>query len=699
MQARLPITIQNALRMGTDNDQELSKELDQLLQDPYNSQFQTAIKELFEDDQRTSRLDALGDTVATLLRGALGYYLFAYFADQGEGGRETANSYLQIGTVRAFLFQKYDLPGEYRNKSITLHRVGTTSYILRIADIPPKAIKLIKYRYLNNPSITDNTANYRNQFLKWNAPNTPEIFEVDKGYIIMRFIEGETLREYLKMLWKDDVANSANGRVNKKETIARKIPKVIEIIDELCLILDQYAQNGLLHLDLSPDNILLERPTIDRGRENRRIYLIDFGFNYLLNEGVGFTPALLRAQTYIAPELLDAARQERVTSLADVYSLGIILLEMLNGLIEPVAARAEHFSTQDIPQALDRIRSRHIGLGMILLDLLDENPKSRVFDHSQDQHMYKAIKERVDSELTIFEKIYLRRDPRWVTFLVNVLALISPSVDVIARHIKEGLSGLGSSDRRRAILAWCTVAEIANTITLLGFAYYLSQDYTQNTLLANLPGRAVALSFSFVGTKYYVNIFGTLSAKGMSRVTEFFMRANAICFAFPIWYTLFVNPKAWGIAAGTGSILTTLNNYLTYRLAVRSRKELENAFGQSMPISIDGFIDEYRNWYQLMGQYGVMLMAIGLSIRFGIVQDEIVYASITIFVNWKMLRYNCSGDEADRIRGGLEYAIASLARASRYKEYLKRGTAVAPRNEVEASSRGSATGNSEAMKQ
>jgi len=104
----------------------------------------------------------------------------------------------------------------------------------------------------------------------------------------------------------------------RQEQIARLMAKVARAVD--------YAhQHGVLHRDLKPGNILLDR----QGEP----YLTDFGVAKLIGQsGISLTVSgsIMGTPSYMAPEQA-AGQSKRVTTAADIYSLGAILYEMLTG--------------------------------------------------------------------------------------------------------------------------------------------------------------------------------------------------------------------------------------------------------------------------------------------------------------------------------------------------------------------------------
>ena len=174
----------------------------------------------------------------------------------------------------------------------------------------------------------------------------------DITYMVMEFIQGQTLKERLTTL-----------RVKGERITAGE---VLALTHELASALDHAHANGLVHRDVKPANILLREMPAD-GLE---AILTDFGIAKIL-EGVQFTETGLSMGTpdYMSPE---QASGERVTPQTDVYALGVVVFEMLTNQLPfhadtPAAMLLKHISADppsprtvmpEMPEALDTVLFR-----------------------------------------------------------------------------------------------------------------------------------------------------------------------------------------------------------------------------------------------------------------------------------------------------------------------------------------------------
>jgi len=122
-------------------------------------------------------------------------------------------------------------------------------------------------------------------------------------FITMDFVEGRDLRSFL----------NERGKFEPKEAA--------QIMLQICRALEAAHNEGVIHRDLKPQNIMLDA--------NGRVYVMDFGIArsaYL--PGMTQTGALLGTPEYMSPE---QARGEKLTEQSDIFSLGVIFYEMLTG--------------------------------------------------------------------------------------------------------------------------------------------------------------------------------------------------------------------------------------------------------------------------------------------------------------------------------------------------------------------------------
>lgn len=127
-------------------------------------------------------------------------------------------------------------------------------------------------------------------------------------YFVMEYIEGKALKQYVK------------------ERGALPLAEVLDIVCQAgrALVYAHRQEQPVIHRDVKPANIMLEEPS-------RRVVVLDFGIAKQLNTADQFrtkTGALLGTMKYCAPEQL---QQMEISGSVDVYSLGMVMYEMITG--------------------------------------------------------------------------------------------------------------------------------------------------------------------------------------------------------------------------------------------------------------------------------------------------------------------------------------------------------------------------------
>src|SRR6266516_3175657 len=175
------------------------------------------------------------------------------------------------------------------------------------------------------------------------------------AYMVMDYVEGQTLAEYIRR-------TSSLGNVPSP-------PEIVQLFTSIGLAVDYAHQQDMIHRDLKPANILLDQQNTTRNPMGEPI-LTDFGLARLLESPSStLTAVQLGTPLYIAPEQVTGyAGNER----SDIYSLGIILYEMVTGTPpfqgdSPAAVMSHHLKTAppspvlinpNIPPALELVMLR-----------------------------------------------------------------------------------------------------------------------------------------------------------------------------------------------------------------------------------------------------------------------------------------------------------------------------------------------------
>jgi WD40 repeat protein len=177
----------------------------------------------------------------------------------------------------------------------------------------PVALKLLAAGLAEDETFRDRFLRESELAASIDHPNIVPIYEAgateDLLYIAMRYVEGRDLKELL-----------GRGRLDASDAAG--------ILAQVASALDAAHARGLVHRDVKPSNVLLDRGARPDGSDH--VYLADFGITKRVSEerGAGDDGRLLGTIEYVAPEQIAG---EDVDGRADVYSLGCVFYECLVG--------------------------------------------------------------------------------------------------------------------------------------------------------------------------------------------------------------------------------------------------------------------------------------------------------------------------------------------------------------------------------
>ena len=213
-------------------------------------------------------------------------------------------------------------------------------------------------------------------------PNIMSVYDVstsdEADYIVMELIDGITLKQYMEK----------KGTLNWKETLHFSI--------QIAKALEHAHSRGIVHRDIKPHNVMVLK--------NGSIKVTDFGIARIMSNNNTLTKEALGSVHYISPE---QAKGGRVDNRSDLYSLGVVMYEMMTGRApydgeSPVAVAIQHINggapmpstlNPNIPGGLEQIimkamavdpDQRYSSATQMLVDLEEfrKNP-SILFDHSE----------------------------------------------------------------------------------------------------------------------------------------------------------------------------------------------------------------------------------------------------------------------------------------------------------------------------
>ena len=219
------------------------------------------------------------------------------------------------------------------------------------------AIKTLKPSYVSQETFVERFKREAQVASNINNPNIVQIYDwgiEDVPYFVMEYVEGNSLTQI----------------ISKRKQLS--ISDVIYIGSRVANGLQAAHSNGLVHRDIKPGNILIT--------SEGRVKVTDFGIVAIQNESSDITKtgSVLGTATYISPE---QAKGEPVSTQSDLYSLGIVLYELLIGAPpfegdSPVSIATKHLTNK--PEKLSGLRKDiPKGLENAVLKLLNKNSNDR----------------------------------------------------------------------------------------------------------------------------------------------------------------------------------------------------------------------------------------------------------------------------------------------------------------------------------
>lgn len=219
------------------------------------------------------------------------------------------------------------------------------------------AIKILKDEYLSNEEFKRRFKNESKAIAVLSHPNIVRVFNVSFGdriqYIVMEYVNGITLKEYIEQ----------QGAINWKEAV--------HFMGQILAALQHAHDKGIVHQDIKPQNILL--------LQDGTIKVTDFGIaRFSRMDSNTTSDKAIGSVHYISPE---QARGEVTDDKADIYSVGVVMYEMLTGQLPFQSDNAVSVAImqlqQDARMPREIVPTIPLGLEQITMRAMQKNPSSR----------------------------------------------------------------------------------------------------------------------------------------------------------------------------------------------------------------------------------------------------------------------------------------------------------------------------------
>ena len=250
------------------------------------------------------------------------------------------------------------------------------------------AVKVLRQEYTHDPELVRRFKNESKAISLLNHPNIVKVYDVSVNdqlqYIVMEYVDGMTLREYL---------NERGGKLTSRETV--------HFISQILKALEHAHANGVVHRDIKPQNIML--------LDNGQLRMMDFGIARISRaENQLLSGKTMGSVYYISPE---QAKGDETDCTSDIYSVGVMMYEMLSGQLPFDAEDAVEVAIKQIsdqPKSLHEIAPQvPAALVEITEKAMAKLPQNR---YASAREMLDALDTYVQNPSVMFEYQYITED-------------------------------------------------------------------------------------------------------------------------------------------------------------------------------------------------------------------------------------------------------------------------------------------------
>ncbi|WP_078413373.1 Stk1 family PASTA domain-containing Ser/Thr kinase [Priestia abyssalis] len=278
------------------------------------------------------------------------------------------------------------------------------------------AIKVLRLDFANDESFIKRFHREAQSATSIAHPNIVSIYDVGEQeeiyYIVMEYVPGQTLKQYIQ------------------QHAPIPVEKAVDIMTQITSAIAHAHQFGIIHRDLKPQNILID--------DNGTVKVTDFGIAVALSSTtITQTNSVLGSVHYLSPE---QARGGLANKKSDIYSLGIVLFELLTGRVpfsgeSAVSIALKHLQTEtpspkrwnpSIPQSLENV-------------VLKATAKDSFYRYDSVEEMQNALETSMNPE-RLNEKKFEVPDDEEATKAIPVITddyIDSPTDETIVRSFSK----------------------------------------------------------------------------------------------------------------------------------------------------------------------------------------------------------------------------------------------------------------------
>lgn len=267
------------------------------------------------------------------------------------------------------------------------------------------AVKILKDEFLTNDEFVRRFKNESKAIALLSHPNIVKVYDVSFGeklqYIVMEYVDGITLKEYIQkqnaITWND----------------------ALFFTTQILRALQHAHDKGIVHRDIKPQNIIL--------LSNGNIKVADFGIaRFSRSETRTLTDTAIGSVHYISPE---QAKGEFTDEKADIYSVGVVLYEMLAGKVPFEAESAVSVALMQLQEDAKKLTEINpdipVGLEQICIHAMQKNPADR---YQTATEMLLDVEEVIKNPKAVFDYSYFV-DKEPTKYVINTDEKVSVPIE------------------------------------------------------------------------------------------------------------------------------------------------------------------------------------------------------------------------------------------------------------------------------
>lgn len=327
------------------------------------------------------------------------------------------------------------------------------------------AVKILKDEYSNDADFVRRFKNESKAIAVLSHPNIVKVYDVSFGekvqYIVMEYVDGITLKEYIQkqhiITWNDAVFFTT----------------------QILRALQHAHDKGIVHRDIKPQNIIL--------LPNGNIKVTDFGIaRFSRTETKTLTENAIGSVHYISPE---QAKGEFTDERADIYSVGVVLYEMLAGKVPFDADSAVSVALMQLqkePKKLTEINPNiPLGIEQICFHAMQKNPDER---YQTATEMLLDIEEVIRNPQATFDYTYfVDKEPTKYVFKED----LSPKTEEEDEYEEEDAVADYDPNHKKKVITAVVVGVVLLIAAIVGIVLFMTQGVNTKThQLENFVGQS-----------------------------------------------------------------------------------------------------------------------------------------------------------------------------------------------------------------